>query len=74
MRRTTHQWLASLRNIKEKARQENYPEIRLLFDEYVKEDTLQDKKRDQRAGIDARDGEGDEFHDEKCVKQTPIRK
>ena len=41
--------------MKEKAKLSNYSEIRILFDEYDKEDSIKDKKR---AGFDPRNGDG----------------
>ena len=61
-----------INRIQEKERQGNYSEIRVLFDEYCKEDSLKDQMREKRAGNDSRNGEGYEFHDEMCVKQTPL--
>ena len=43
-----------IRRIKEKAKQGNYSEIRVLFDEYEKVDSLKDKMREKRAGNESR--------------------
>ena len=44
--------------MKEKVKLSNYSEIRILFDEYDKEDSKKDKMREKRAGFDPRDGDG----------------
>ena len=44
--------------MKEKANLSNYSEIRILFDEYDKEDSIKDKMREKRAGFDPRDDDG----------------
>ena len=50
--------------VKEKAKLGQYLEIRILFDEYGKADSLKGKMRYKRAYVDPRDGDGYEFHDE----------
>ena len=47
-----------INRVKEKAKLSNYSEIRILFDEYDKEDSIKDKMREKRAGFDPRDGDG----------------